>query len=172
MAVSAMSLQDMFFSVFLGALLALSPLAAVCQSNQPARSSAEPEALPTGMSITPTAAPGSSIQALNPDLPDLPKFTADHPVSMAVSPDGKTLLVLTSGFNQNNDSKGSKAPALSNEYVFVYDISHPNPVKKQALKVANTFVGLAWNPDGKEFYVSGGVNDTVHVFGLAQGQWE
>src|SRR5260370_34772946 len=151
MTASAVSLRDMFFDILLGALLALSPLAAVCQSNQ-ARSSAEPEALPTGMSITPTAASGSSMQALNPDLPDLPQFTADHPVSMAVSPDGKTLLVLTSGFNQNNDSKGAKAPALSNEYVFVYDISHPNPVKKQALKVANTFVGLAWHPDGKEVY--------------------
>ncbi|HWX53468.1 MAG TPA: beta-propeller fold lactonase family protein [Verrucomicrobiae bacterium] len=130
-----------------------------------------PEILPTGMSITPTAARGSVSQPLNPDLPDLPQFTADHPVSMAVAPDKATLLVLTSGFNRNNDSKGKVIPAQSNEYVFVYDISHQSPVKKQVLKVPNTFVGLAWNPDGKEFYVSGGVNDSVHIFENKSGQW-
>src|SRR5713226_419575 len=157
MAASVMSLRDMFFGLLLGAILVSSSLTATSQSNQPARLSAGPEALPTGMNITPTAAPGSSLQPLNPDLPDLPQFTADHPVSTAVSPDGSTLLVLTSGFNLNNDSKGEKAPALSNEYVFVYDISHPTPAKKQTLKIANTFVGLAWSPDGKEFYVSGGM---------------
>src|SRR5690349_20038329 len=38
------------------------------------------ENLPTGMQITPTAARGSTFQPLNPDLPDLPQFTVDHPV--------------------------------------------------------------------------------------------
>ena len=56
------------------------------------------EELPTGMSITPLAARGSTFQPLNPGLPDLPDFTVDHPISTAVSPDGSTLLVLTSGY--------------------------------------------------------------------------
>ncbi len=123
------------------------------------------------MSITPLAAPGAALQALNPGLPDLPQFTADHPVSSAVSPDGRTLLVLTSGFNRNHGADGKIVDALSNEYVFVYDISHAAPVKTQVLQVPNTFVGIAWHPDGKEFYVSGGMNDTVHIFGSKDGQW-
>lgn len=136
------------------------------------------ELLPTGMSITPTAAKGSVFQPLNPDLPDLPQYTADHPVSTAVSPDGSTLLVLTSGFNLNFSPEGKKVSGQSNEYVFVYDIRQQPLVKKQVLKVPNTFAGIAWSPDGSRFYVSGGGNDNVHVFGKgaekdaqANGQW-
>ncbi|HLJ87199.1 MAG TPA: beta-propeller fold lactonase family protein [Candidatus Angelobacter sp.] len=140
------------------------------------RSSSDPEVLPTGMSITPSAAKGSVFQPLNPDLPDLPQFTADHPVTTAVSPDGNTLLVLTSGYNRNRDAHGRSAASQSNEYLFVFDIRGDirvkQPVKKQVLQIPNTFVGLAWNPDGKRFYVSGGLNDNVHTFGLEGDRWK
>lgn len=139
----------------------------------PVSPSAAPEALPTGMSITPTAARGSIFEPLNPGLPDLPNFIADHPVSTAVSPDGSTLLVLTSGYNRNYDAKGTRVASQSNEYVFVYDIRQERPVQRQALQIPNAFVGLAWNPDGKQFYVSGGVDDNVHVFERdGSGQWK
>lgn len=131
----------------------------------------EQEALPTGMSITPTASPKSVFQALNPDLPDLPQYTVDHPVSTAVSPDGTTLLILTSGYNLNHDANNKVISEQSNEYVFVYDITQGAPVKKQVLQVPNTFVGLAWNPNGEEFYVSGGKDDSVHIFEKKSGQW-
>jgi YVTN family beta-propeller protein len=130
-----------------------------------------PQVLPTGMMITPLAAKGSSLQLLNPDVPDLPQFTADHPVSSAVSPDGKTLLVLTSGYNRNNDEKGEAIKAQSNEYIFVYDIRQQVPVKQQVLQVPNAFVGIAWNPNGQAFYVSGGVDDCVHAFEEVNGRW-
>src|SRR6478752_3468839 len=120
--------------------------------------------LPTGMSITPTAARGSTFQPLNPDLPDLPQFTVDHPVTTAVSPDGGTLLILTSGYNRNNDAKAKAIPSQTNEYVFVFDIRQPSPVKQQVLRVPNAFVGMAWAPDGKQFYVGGGQDDNVHIF--------
>ena len=131
----------------------------------------QPEILPTGMSITPAAARGSSFQALNPDHKTLPAFTADHPVTTAVSPDGATLLILTSGFNRNNDAAGNVSLPESNEYVFVYDISQQPPVKKQVVQIPNTFMGIAWAPDGKRFYVSGGSNDNIHVFEQASGRW-
>jgi len=138
-----------------------------------ASSSAAPEALPTGMSITPTAARGSIFEPLNPGLPDLPQFIADHPVSTAVSPDGSTFLILTSGYNRNYDAKGGRVASQSNEYVFVYDIRQERPVQRQALQIPNAFVGLAWNPDGKQFYVSGGADDNVHVFEHNDsGQWK
>src|SRR5579864_3565406 len=149
------------------ALCCFSALGLVAQQS----SSSNREILPTGMMITPTAAKGAVFQPLNPDLPDLPQFTVDHPVTTTVSPDGGTLLILTSGFNKNSGPDGKNIPAQSNEYVFVYDIRQQPPVKKQVLKIPNSFVGLAWNPDGKHFYVSGGSNDNVHVFDWADGRW-
>ena len=41
----------------------------------------------------------------------------------------------------------------------------------QVLQVPNTFFGLAFAPDGNRFYVSGGVDDNVHVFARANGVW-
>jgi YVTN family beta-propeller protein len=123
------------------------------------------EELPTGARITPTAAPGSQLMSLNPDLAANPTYLADHAVSTAESPDGKTLLVLTSGYNLNNVvATGSAIPDQSTEYVFVYDISVNPPVKRQVIQVPNTFVGMAWNPSGNEFYVSSGGDDGLHVY--------
>ena len=131
----------------------------------------KPAVLPTGMSITPAAAPATIILPLNPDLPEMPDYTADHPIATALSPDGKTLLVLTSGFNRIYDNKGKSIPALSKEYVFVYDISAKTPVKLQVLQIANTYMGIAWAPDGGQFYVSGGSDDNVHFFHRKDGRW-
>jgi len=130
------------------------------------------EPLPTGKSITPEAAKGSIFQPLNPGLPaPFANFVADHAVTTAPSPDGNTLLILTSGYNLNNDSTGSQVDAASHEYVFVYDISVQPPVQKQVLQVPNTFDGIVWNPSGKEFYVTGGVDDNVHFFDLMGAMW-
>ena len=125
------------------------------------------------MSITPTAAPGSKLLFLNPDLPTMPEFLADHPIATALSPDGRTLLVLTSGFNRIYDIKAKIVPDLSNEYVFVYDVTRNPPVKLQVLPLPNTHMGITWATDGRSFFVSGGSDDTVHTFSqklLARGQ--
>src|SRR5215475_14060979 len=58
--------------------------------------------LPTGQVLTPTAAPGSSIQVLSTGLRDDGNADAAQAVNTAMSPDGKTLLVLTSGWNKGN----------------------------------------------------------------------
>jgi YVTN family beta-propeller protein len=133
--------------------------------------SAMAQNLPTGMSITPMAARGSTFQLLNPNLPDLPQFTVDHPISTAVSPDGNTLLILTSGYNRNNDAKAKAIPSQTSEYVFVFDLLSAVPIKQQVLRVTNSYVGLAWAPDGKQFYVSGGQDDNVHIFAQQSGRW-
>jgi YVTN family beta-propeller protein len=138
---------------------------------------AEGGLLPTGDCLTPTAAPGSTFQSLKPGLaPDFPNYAVDHATSTAVSPDGKTLLVLSSGYNMlvylaDAGSEGSAIPADSGEYVFVFDISSGTPAQKQVLKVPNSFAGIAFNPNGTEFYVAGGKDDDVHVFDLAGGMW-
>src|SRR5215813_3290489 len=73
------------------------------------------EALPDGQVITPTAAPGAAFNSLNPGLADFPDFTAGQAVTTAISPDGTTLLVLTSGYNRNYDATGKVIPQDSNE---------------------------------------------------------
>ena len=122
------------------------------------------QAIPTGQVVTPTAASGSIFTTLDPELPDAPGFVAGQASALALSPDGRTLLILTSGFNRLNDATGAAIPSQSSEYVFVYDVSGPAPIKRQVLRVANTFLGLAWNPRRDRFYVSGGVDDRVLEF--------
>jgi DNA-binding beta-propeller fold protein YncE len=131
--------------------------------------------IPTGVHITPSAAPGSSFQALNPGLSFDPGFVVGQAVTTAISPDGNTLLILTSGFNSQNftsgPNKGSTNPEEANEYIFVFDISGGKPLQKQVLQVPNAFDGLGFNPSGKEFYVSGGPSDNVHFYDWNGSSW-
>ncbi|WP_448956285.1 bifunctional YncE family protein/alkaline phosphatase family protein [Labrys neptuniae] len=127
--------------------------------------------LSTGQRISPAAAPATAFVPLNPDLPDAPHFVAGQPVSTALSPDRKTLLVLTSGYNNVTDDKGSVIKAESGEYVFVFDVSSGAPIKKQVLEVPDTYVGIAFASDGRHFYVTGGGDDNLHVFALQPNGW-
>ena len=141
----------------------LAPTGVVCAAD-----SAE---LPTGQRVTPTAAPGSSTVALNPGLPGYPGFTADGAVSLALSPDRATMLVLTSGYDTNGSDYYKPDPAVSNQYVFVYDVAVAAPARRQVIQIRNTYSGIAFAPDGAHFYVSGGVDDDVHVYEHTAGAW-
>ncbi|MBV9949876.1 MAG: hypothetical protein JOZ69_23745, partial [Myxococcales bacterium] len=127
--------------------------------------------LATGYAITPTAARGSIFQPLSPH----PGLLADHASAMATSPDGKTLLVLTSGYNLRIETSGPDAgapvPGDTGEWIFVYDVSSGPPVQRQVLQIPNSYAGLAFHPNGTEFYVAGGKDDDVHVFDLSGGAW-
>ena len=127
--------------------------------------------LPTGVRITPQAASGAMFQALNPDLEAFPNFAAGQATSTALSPDGSTLLILTSGYNVLYDANARPIPGASNQYVFVYDVSARTPVKKQVLTLANTNAGIVFAPDGTRFFVSGGVDDVVHAFSRNHEAW-
>src|SRR6266849_1144579 len=131
--------------------------------------------IPTGVQITPSAAPGSSFQALNPGLSFDPSFTVGQAVTTAISPSGTTLLILTSGYNSQNfasgPNKGNTNPDESNEYIFVFDISGGKPLQTQVLQVPNAFDGLAFNPSRTEFYVSGGPDDNVHFYDWNGSSW-
>jgi DNA-binding beta-propeller fold protein YncE len=132
--------------------------------------------------ITPLAPTGSQYQQLNPDLADNPAWVADHAATTAVSPDGNTLLVLTSGYNRvfdvGSNSLTSFNTSDSNEYVFIYDISTGTPIKQQVVPILITYHGIAWDPTStstnKHFYVAGCSTDNVHIFSLnaVTGLWE
>ena len=153
-------IRDALRSLFLAGLLSGASAPTVAQ-----------EVLPDGQSITPTAAPGAIFISLNPGLADYPDFTAGQAVTSAVSPDGRTLLVLTSGYNRNNDGNGKIIPRDSNEYVFIFDITSGMPVKKEVIQVPNTYSGIAFSPDGAQFYVSGGRDDSVHTYAESGDSW-
>jgi DNA-binding beta-propeller fold protein YncE len=124
---------------------------------------------PTGQFITPRAAPGAIFEPLNPHLAGDPSYTAGQASAVALSPDARTLLVLTSGYNLYFGKDGKPIPEMSEEYVFVFDVSGARPVQRQAILVPNTFLGVAWAPSGDKFYVAGGVDDCVYEYGPGSG---
>ena len=125
---------------------------------------AEPIALPTGVAITPTAARGALFQPLRVDLPGLPGHEVGQASAAVLSPDGATLLILTSGYNLVFDGSATPVADQSTETVFVYDVTGATPVLRQTLPIADSFEGLAWAPSGDRFYVAGGVDDAVAEF--------
>jgi len=137
--------------------------------------------LPTGKIITPTAAPGSTYMVLATELRSDDNADANGAVATALSPDGETLLVLTSGYNKNlrDETTGepisfpvldpvtglpSEMMVNKAEWVFIFDVSTGNLFKKQQINIPNTFNGIAWAPDGLRFYVSGGIDDRIYVY--------
>ncbi len=134
--------------------------------------------VPSGQNITPTAAAGAIFQDLNPGLSDHPSYRAGQAIKTALSPDGTTLLVLTSGYNNLNYSVGPNLgnfePSASNEYVFVYNVAGANaasPALQQVIQIPDTFEGLVFAPTGSTFYVSGGVDDQVYAYTNSGGTW-
>ncbi len=121
--------------------------------------------LPTGQLITPKAASGAVFTKLNPGLAEYPSFTANGAIKTAVSPDGKTLLVLTSGYNLLTTPAGATDQA--NQFIFVYNIAGANefnPALTQVLQIPDSYVGLVWSPDGTKFYVSGGTGVSQAIY--------
>src|SRR5215467_3656143 len=91
---------------------------------------------PPGLYITPTALPHAILQNLNPGLTNYPNFVAGQAMKAVVSPDGKTLAILTAGMNSLFDSNGNVDTAASTQFLFLYDVSGDNkskPVLKQVI---------------------------------------
>jgi YVTN family beta-propeller protein len=145
--------------------------------------------LPTGQTITPSAAPGSTFAPLSTGLRPDGSADAQGAVSTKLSPDGKTLLVLTSGYNLNFRQQSSVSTPITYpvldpttglpsaittgkaEWVFVFDVSTGKLVKQQQINIPNTYNGLSWAADGQRFYVSGGIDDRVYVYKLDGDQF-
>ena len=122
------------------------------------------ELLPTGQALTPTAAPGARFSPLVSEVGPHPAYVADGASAIAISPDGREMLVLTSGFNLYNGTDGMRVPEQSTQYVFRYSIGAKAAVRVQSLQVPNSFGGIAWEPDGRGFIVGGGVDDAIYLF--------
>jgi YVTN family beta-propeller protein len=122
---------------------------------------------PPGLFITPTALANSVQQDLNPGLANYPNFVAGEAVKAVVSPDGKTLAILTAGMNSLYNPVGNVDTAASTQFLFLYDISGENktkPVLKQVIQQLNAHVGLVWAPNGQTLYAAGGCDDAVYAY--------
>lgn len=133
----------------------------------------EPEAqhLPTGQTLTPLAVPGAKFVPLVAQVGPRPETVADGASAISVSPDGRRMLVLTSGFNRVNGADGAILPEQSVQYVFVYALEGKGSRWLQTLTVPNSYSGISWTLDSKRFVVSGGVDDNLHVFASRDGQF-
>jgi DNA-binding beta-propeller fold protein YncE len=127
---------------------------------------AEPQKqyLPTGQILTPTAAPRARFTPLTAGIGPHPSYVADGAAAIAVSPDGREMLVLTSGYNRYNGADGKRVEAQSTQYVFRYAIGDQGARRLQTLQVPNSFGGIAWRPDGRGFVVGGGADDVLYLF--------
>jgi len=122
---------------------------------------------PPGLYITPTALADAVQQPLNPGLTNYPNFVAGEAVKAVVSPDGKTLAILTAGMNSLYDTSGNVDTTASTQFLFLYDISganKTNPVLKQVIQQLNAHVGLVWAPNSQTLYASGGCDDAVYAY--------
>jgi YVTN family beta-propeller protein len=123
---------------------------------------------PPGLYITPKAIANAVQQDLNPGLANHPDFVAGQAVKGVVSPDGKTLAILTAGMNSLYFPTGDIDTASSTQFLFLYDISGANktsPVLKQVIQQLNAHVGLVWAPDSQTLYAAGGCDDAVYAYG-------
>jgi DNA-binding beta-propeller fold protein YncE len=129
---------------------------------------------PPGLFITPTVLHDAVQQDLNPGLTKYPDFVAGEAVKAAVSPDGKTLAILTAGMNSLYDSTGTVDTAASTQFLFLYDISGANkskPALKQVIQQLNAHVGLVWAPNGQTLYAAGGCDDAVYAYSSNGGSF-
>lgn len=156
----------------------LSAAAARAGTATPDVASLGQQALPNmNQTITPLAAPGSRFQPMNPGLADLPAWLAQDAAHCVVSPDQKTLAVLTSGYNRVFIPYGTNANAMSptdsTEYVFIYDISSGVPdAKPQVVQIPNAYHGIVFDPAGWAIYVGGLSDDAIHIITRsATGTW-
>jgi DNA-binding beta-propeller fold protein YncE len=153
-----------------------------------APSPSAPQAIPNlGQMITPTAPYDSTFEPMIPGaavLLNYPDWQVGQAVTTVVSPDGKTLLILTSGYNRIyyplgtgdygygvNPDATAYDYSNSKEYVFIYDISQGRPVQKQVVTIPNSYNGIVFDPTidttstdtnygrSTAFYVSSGSGD-------------
>jgi DNA-binding beta-propeller fold protein YncE len=144
------------------------PIAFLLAAASPALAATQPlqtgQMLPTGQRLTPLAAPGARFEPLVSRTGPHPDYVADGASAIALSPDGREMLVLTSGYNKYNDPDGKAVPEQSQQYVFRYAIDGAGTRFEQSLTVPNSYSGIAWLPDGNGFLVGGGVDDVVRLF--------
>jgi len=87
----------------------------------------------------------------------------DKPLNSALSPDGRTLVVVNAGQSTQSLQVISTATSQVRQ-----TITYPNKPAAGAKQAEALYVGLAWAHDGKTLYASGGGNEKIRVFSVAR----
>jgi YVTN family beta-propeller protein len=117
------------------------------------RAQAKPETAPRklpGKTTNGTLLPNG--WTLTPEGKQIP--VSDLPLNMAMSNDGRHLLVATNGYGPQT--------------INVVDLTAGRSI--QVIEVKKSWLGLTFAPDGKRFYVSGGDDNEVLIFNFAAGK--
>jgi len=152
-------------SVLLGLAGGLAALAApVLQA------SAATTALPHVTPYSPTGVYAEGGLLVNGRLVNPPKprtALGDFPVALALSPDGRTGVVVNSG-------EGEGLPQQGDESLQVIDVATAKVVQtvRDHEQGVPTFynAGVVWSPDGKHVYATGGGNDQVYDYAVTGQQ--
>lgn len=143
------------------ALLATSSMAAAAD-----------DVLPTGQRITPLAAPGSSMIALDPALADMPTLRLGWATNAVLSPDRTRLAIITSGTNSLLNAKGGPvSPKAFGDYIVIYDVTGTTPRRTATLPISASYGGMVWSGDGQKLYAAFGVFDSVQAFVRTGDDW-
>jgi len=136
------SIRSISLSVLLSAVLLTVGIAAFVATSLVGRQANGSVLLPNGQVITPA---GVQIEV------------NDRPLGIAVSPDGSQAAVATAS---NFAARALHIIDLATETV------------AQTLPIGNSFVGIAYSPDGNTLYVGGGADNDVKIFTRsASSQW-
>lgn len=128
--------------------------------------------LPTGQRITPLAAPGSSMIALDPALADMPTLRLGWAINAVLSPDRTRLAIITSGTNSLLNAKGGPvSPKAFGDYIVIYDVTGTTPRRTATLPISASYGGIVWNADGQKLYAALGVFDSVQAFTRTGDDW-
>ncbi|MBY0283939.1 MAG: bifunctional YncE family protein/alkaline phosphatase family protein [Sphingomonas sp.] len=128
--------------------------------------------LPTGQRITPLAAPGSSMIALDPALADMPTLRLGWATNAVLSPDRTRLAIITSGTNSLLNAKGGPvSPKAFGDYIVIYDVTGPTPRRTATLAISASYGGIVWSADGQKLYAALGVFDSVQAFARTGDDW-
>ena len=91
--------------------------------------------------------------------------TAPHPYGLCLSPDGQTAVTANSG---TSPLSITILRNVQSDYPEIQQVPPGAETVKGVL--ASTFMGLAISPDNSAVYVSGGQDNTIHVFDLKTGR--
>lgn len=130
------------------------------------------DVLPTGQRITPLAAPGSRMMALDPEIAELPGLKLGFAVNAVLSPDRTQLAIVTAGTNSLAGPDGKPLnPKATGDFIVIYDVTGSTPRRSATIDIPASYGGLAWSADGHRLHVATGVDDSVRAYAETGGKW-
>lgn len=122
--------------------------------------------LPTGLTMTPDAAPGTRREELDPKVPIAPDFRPSNPASLLRV--GSHLAVVTTGYDRASNGLGAHHAETNGNWLFILAGAAPHAVER-AFPIPASLGGLAASSDGHRLVVGGGGDDALYIYDEGPG---